>query len=196
MRPQCAHCSLHPTTQRLAQLEVMHDHSKYGLVHRILRIQSCETCNWQFDWTSCLSSHSRSFPRLQQASLTADGAMNHCACYHKPQDWSPGDISWLSPCEGSKRQPAAKGARPKWTLHPLYSRPPRRANHGQLFFKKFLGLSKIQSAIICPLWHKLLIAWTISAQNLERSTPSEGNLINLESENCKTITLWKKDSLI
>ena len=101
MRPQCAHCSLHPTTQRLAQLEVMHDHSKYGLVHRILRIQSCETCNWQFDWTSCLSSHSRSFPRLQQASLTADGAMNHCACYHKPQDWSPGDISWLSPCEGS-----------------------------------------------------------------------------------------------
>ena len=84
VRPQRARHNLHPTTKRSAQHEVVHNHSNHGLIHRILRIQSCETRSWQIECAAANVHIRVSFSQPQRISLTADGAVNHHACRTKP----------------------------------------------------------------------------------------------------------------
>ena len=84
VRPQRARHNLHPTTKRSAQHEVVHNHSNHGLIHRILRIQSCETRSWHIECAAANVHIRVSFSQPQRISLTADGAVNHHACRTKP----------------------------------------------------------------------------------------------------------------
>ena len=114
VRPQRARHNLHPTTKRSAQHEVVHNHSNHGLIHRILRIQSCETRNWKCDFAAADVHIRVSFSQYQRSSSTADGSVNHHACRTQPS----ASRSSRGTSRTARRSQAAEG-QGRAPVHPL-----------------------------------------------------------------------------